>query len=253
VLTVACIVLAGYITQQAAECEAKIVQAVKLALSITQSGDPLNPKHDKTKKEMLKLAQEGIAINPHYRKITPMLGDELAKWGDWKNATWVWESVVGSRPYVVAMMSNIARGYAAVGNVPKALEFLERSKKVQPKAVSVRSLEVILLSRSGKEPQALALARTAFAEKTLDIDMMNAAYVLSVRANDFKFAVETMQARNTAYPDQKVDGLLKIANVQYNFMKDEGTALVSYRTAYESAGKNTATLAQIPQPLQAKL
>jgi O-antigen ligase len=253
VVTVVCLALAAYITQQAAECEAKIVQAVKLSLSITQSGDPLNPKHDKIKKEMLKLAREGIAINPHYRKITPMLGDELAKWGDWKNATWVWESVVGSRPYVVAMMSNIARGHAAVGNMPKAFEFLERAKKIQPKAISVRSLEVILLSRSGKEPQALALARTAFAENTLDIDMMNAAYVLAVRANDFKFAVETMQVRNTAFPDQKVDGLLKIANVQYNFLKDEAAALVSYRAGYASSGKTTATLAQIPLPLQAKL
>ena len=253
VAVMACLVLASYITQQAAECEAKIVQAVKLALSISQSGDPLNPKHDKTKKEMLKLAREGIAINPHYRKITPMLGDELAKWGDWKNATWVWESVVGSRPYVVAMMSNIARGHAAVGNVPKALEFLERAKKIQPKAVSVRSLEVILLSRSGKEAEALVAARTAYAENTLDIDMMNAAYVLGVRANDFKFAVEAMEVRNKAYPDQKVDGLIKIGNVQYNFMKDEASAVASYKAAYESSGKNTATLAQIPAPLQPKL
>jgi hypothetical protein len=83
--------------------------------------------------------------------------------------------------------------------------------------------------------------------------MMNAAYVLAVRANDFKFAIESMEVRNKAYPDQKVDGLIKIGTVQYNFMKDEASALTSFKAAYEASGKNSTTLAQIPQPLQAKL
>ena len=107
---------------------------------------------------MLRLIEEGIAINPHYRKITPMVADELAKWGDWKNAVWIWESVLGSRPYVAAIMTNVARGYAQMGQPDQAMAMLERAKVLQPKALSVRSLEVILLSRNGNEPQALAIA-----------------------------------------------------------------------------------------------
>jgi O-antigen ligase len=253
VVTMACLALATYITQQAAECEKKIVQSVKMALTISQGGNPNSPKNEKTKAEMLQLAREGIAINPHYRKITPMLGDELAKWGDWKNAVWVWESVVGSRPYVVAMMSNIARGKAQIGDVQGALEFLAKAKKIQPKAVSVRSLEVILLSRNAREAEALVLAKQAFADNTLDVDMMNAAHILGVRANDFKFAVQALEARNKAYPEQKVDGLLKIAGIELNYAKDEAKALAAFREAYAASGKSPQVLAQVPEAWQAKL
>jgi O-antigen ligase len=253
ILTLLSIVLAGYISYQASECENKIVTAVKMALTISQGGNPNAPKNDKTKAEMMRIAKEGIAINPHYRKITPMLGDELAKWGDWKNAVWVWESVVGSRPYVIAMMSNVARGYMTLGNNDKAMEYMLRAKKIQPKALSLRSLEVILLSRTGKEPEALRLAKVSFDENTLDSDMINAAHVLAVRASDFPFAIKAMEVRNERMPEQKVDGLLKIAAIQLNYQKDEAKSLDSYRKAYEASGKAPAVLAQVPAAFQPKL
>ncbi len=253
VVSMACLALAAYITQQAAECEQKIVQSVKMALTISQGGNPNSPKNEKTRAEMMQLAREGVAINPHYRKITPMLGDELAKWGDWKNAVWVWESVVGSRPYVVAMMSNIARGKAQIGDVPGALKFLEKAKKIQPKAVSVRSLEVILLSRNAREAEALVLAKQAFADNTLDIDMMNAGHILGVRSSDFKFAVLALETRNKAVPDQKVDGLLKIAGIELNYLKDETKALAAFREAYVASDKSPQVLAQVPEVWRDKL
>ncbi len=246
VATLGCLALAGLISYKAAECEQKIVTAVKTALSISASGTPNNPRFDKMKREMLQTAREGIAINPHYRKITPMLGDELAKWGDWKNAVWVWESVLGSRPYVAAIASNIARGHLALGNLEKSFEFLEKAKVVQPKAVSVRSLEVILLSRSGKEAQALALTRQAFADKSMDVDLMNSAYILGVRASDFEFAIDGLKLRNQAVPQQAVDGWLKIAGVYELHLKDEAKAVDAFREAYVASQKAPAVLAQIP-------
>jgi O-antigen ligase len=246
VATVGCLGLAGYISYKAAECEQKIVQAVKMALSISASGTPNSPRFDKMKREMLQTAREGIAINPHYRKITPMLGDELAKWGDWKNATWVWESVLSSRPYVAAIASNTARGYLAQNNIEKSFEFLEKAKRVQPKAVSVRSLEVILLSRSGKEAQALQLAKQAYADKAMDVDLMNSGYVLGVRASDFSFAIDSLKYRNEAFPAQAVDGWIKIGNVYDQYLKDETKAVEAYRKAFEAGGKAANLLAQIP-------
>lgn len=246
VVTLMCLALAAYISYKAAETERKIVQSVKMALSISASGDPNNPRFDRMKREMLQLAREGIEINPHYRKITPMLGDELAKWGDWKNATWVWESVLGSRPYVAAIASNVARGHLALGNLDKSMEFLEKAKRVQSKAVSVRSLEVILLSRSGKEAQALEIARQAMADKTVDADLMNSAYILGVRASDFPFAIAALTLRNQLIPAQAVDGWLKIGGVYDNYLKDEAKAVEAYRNAYQAANKVPAVLAQIP-------
>jgi O-antigen ligase len=252
-VTVGCLLLAGYISNLAAECERKIVTSVKMALSISQSGDPNSPRFDKLRKEMLQLAKEGIAINPHYRKITPMLGDELAKWGDWKNATWVWESVLGSRPYVAAIASNISRGHLAMGNVGKADEFLQKAKKVQAKAVSVRSLEVIVLTRQGKEAEALQVTRRAFADNVLDNDLMSSAYVLGVRASDFDFAIQAMQKRNQLIPSSAVDGNLKIAGIYEYYLKDESKAIAAYKAAYLASNKNASVLSRIPGAYQAQV
>jgi O-antigen ligase len=252
-----CMTLTIYISQQAAECESKIVRSVKIALTITQSGDFNNPKWDKPKAEMLKLIHEGVAINPHYRKITPMVADEMAKWGDWTNAMWVWESVVGSRPYVIAILSNIARGYVQLGQTDKALETLYRAKKLQPNAPSVRSLEVILLSRSGKEPEATRLVKEYFKDDFYDVDLVNAGYVLGVRAKDWPLALKALELRNKSWPAQAVDGWMKIGNIYASTeVKDEAKALDAYRHALELApekDKLELRTKQIPTMYQARL
>ena len=257
VVMMICLALAAYVSQQAAESESKIVRAVKLALSISQSGDYHNPRWDKTKREMLNLIQEGIELNPHYRKITPMVADELAKWGDWRNAVWIWESVLGSRPYVVAIMSNVARGYAQMGQNDKALEYLKRAKELQPKATSVNSLEVILLSRSGKEAQALKQTRELVASGNFDFDLINAAYVLGARAKDWPFAIKALELRSERWPEQKADGLIKLGNIYASVpeIKDEGKALEAYKAALAAVpeANRAAVRAQIPAPYQARL
>lgn len=256
VASVACLALATYITQQAVECEAKIVQAVKLALTISQSGDYQSPRWDKTKREMLTLIKQGTDINPHYRKITPMVADEMAKWGDWKDAVWVWESVVSSRPYVTAIMSNIARGYAQLGQPDKAFEYLRRAQKLQPDAPSVASLEVILLSRSGKEAEALQIARKRIADGVYDYDMVSAAYTLGVRARDWALALKSLELRNKGWPAQLVDGLLKSGDIYAaTEAKDEAKALAFYQQALAAAPDQdkAATRARIPTIYQPRL
>ena len=250
-----CLALTAYISQQAAATESKIVSAVKMALSISASGDVNNPKWDKTKREMLVLAKDGIAINTHYRKITPMLADELAKWGDWKNAVWVWESVVVSRPYVTAIMSNIARGYAQMGNIDKALEYLARCEKIQPKATSVRSLKVILMSRSGKEPEAALLAQKYMDEGTYDLDLVNAAFVLGMRKSDFAMAIQALELRSKDWPANRLDGYLKLAGIYVNNKKDDAKALAAFKSALELTPEKDrdALRKQIPQQFLARL
>ncbi len=233
VFLMVCLALTAYISQQAAATENKIVSSVKLALSISQSGDYNNPKWDKTKRELLTLARDGIAINTHYRKITPMVADELAKWGDWKNAVWVWESVIVSRPYVVAIMSNIARGYAQTGNNEKALEFLARCEKLQPKATSVRSLKVILMSRTGKEPEAANLAKQYMDDGTYDYDLVSAAYVLGMRKSDFNMAIQGLELRNNSWPASRLDGFLKLGGIYANQKKDDVKAAAAFKSALE--------------------
>jgi O-antigen ligase len=250
-----CLALTAYISQQAAATESKIVSAVKMALSISASGDVNNPKWDKTKRDMLTLAKDGIAINTHYRKITPMVADELAKWGDWKNAIWVWESVVVSRPYVTAIMSNIARGYAQIGNLDKALEYLARCEKLQPKAPSVRSLKVILMSRSGKEAEAAVLAQTYMNEGIYDFDLVNAAFVLGMRKSDFDMAIQALVIRGRDWPASRLDAQLKLAGIYVNNKKDDVKALAAFKTALELTPEKDRDVLrkQIPPQFQARL
>lgn len=230
VATVGCLALASFITQQAAASESLIVRATKLALSVSQSGDYNNPRWIATRQEMLKLIGEGIAINPHYRKITPMVADELAKWGDWENAVWIWESVLGSRPYVAAIMTNVARGYAQMGQPEKAMEMLERAKKIQARAPSVRSLEVILLSRNGNEPRALAIAREDINAGRYDYDMVNTGFVLAMRAQDWDLAIKSIELRTQGWPATKADGDARIGNALIG-KGDVNQALVYFRSA----------------------
>ena len=247
--------LTAYISQQAAATESKIVTAVKMALSISQSGDVNNPKWDKTKRDMLVLAKDGIAINTHYRKVTPMIADEMAKWGDWKNAVWVWESVVLSRPYVVALMSNIARGYSQLGNNEKALEYLARCEKLQPKAVSVRSLKVILMSRTNKEAEAAVLAKKSLDEGIYDYDLLSAVHVLGMRKSDFDMAIKGLEIRNKGWPASRVDGYQKLAQIYTSYKKDDAKAIAAYKSMLEFAPEKDreALRKQIPAQFQASL
>jgi O-antigen ligase len=251
-----CTVLAVYITYLAVVCESRLVRAAKIALNISVSGNPGDPQWQSKKLEMLKLVRQGIAINPHYRKITPMVADELARWGDWDNATWIWESVLGSRPYIVAMLTNAARGHVMAGDYKTAETYLARAKAVQPTAVPVRSLEVQLLVHDGKDAQALALIREAFNNKQYDYNLTNIAYVLGLRTRDWALAIEALTLRNRSWPALAVDGWLRIGHIyaspqvhdeaqaQHAFGAALATAPLAYR---ENVRQN------IPQPYRAKL
>lgn len=246
--SVGCIALAAYITQQAARSEQKIVRATKIALTISARGDFTSPRYDRHKGEVLRLIKEGIDINPHYRKITPMVADELARWGDWRNAIWIWESVLSSRPHVVVIMSNIARGYASIGNPRKALEYLERARKIQPDAPSVRSLEVILLSRTGQDDKALAVAREAVNRGAADYDLLRATSALARRAGDYPLTIRALELLMQGWPETRAAASLELGNLYGGEMGDPDRALQAYRQAMEltpPAGR-AALQSQIP-------
>lgn len=254
-LMVVCLALAGYISQQAMAAEQKLITAVKIALAISASGDASNPKWDTLKNSMMVLTREGVAINPHYRKITPMVADELGRWGDWQNAVWVWESVVSSRPYVVVIMANIARGYAQLGNNAKALSFLARCEKLQPRSVSVRSLKLVLLSRLGQESEALRLAKAYLQEDTYDLDMLNAAYLLGTQNRDAALVIQSLELRQKSFPGGTIDTLLKLADAYAQLENDDARALAYYGQALAAAPADAKEVIrqQIPKAFTSRL
>lgn len=253
--TGACLALAIVIAQRAAESERKLVQAARYAVSISASGDPLNPRFDPWKREMLALAAEGIALNPHYRKITPMVADELARWGDWANATWIWESVLASRPNVVAIISNAARGYSALGQQDRAMAYLERARRIQPQAPAVRSLEVILLARGDQPQLAMQRAQQAMDDGVGDYDLVNAYFILAWRGKDYPLAFRVLEQRMARWPQSRPRGLLQLGLIHAGELKEPAKALEFFRRALAEAppGERAQLLPQVPAEYRAQL
>jgi O-antigen ligase len=237
-VTIGCLVLAAYITQQAAESEHKIVTATKIAMSISASGKPQDPRWDSMKRDMLKNIREGVAINPHYRKITPMVADELAKWGDWKNAVWVWESVTSSRPYVIAIMSNVARGYLSMGDLDRALYWQKRCMELHPDAPSVRSLQIVLLQRQGKLAEVKSAVEKAIADKFFDFDTLNAGYNAAYAAKEWEWAMTLLSLRSKHWPGHRTESELIRANIATTQLKDNSRTLAIYKALWDITPEN---------------
>lgn len=251
----ACLALALFIAQRAAASERKLVTAAKIALAISASGNPHQPRFDDAKRQMLQLAREGIALNPHYRKITPMIADELARWGDWRNALWIWESVLQSRPHVVAILSNAARGYSMVGRNDIAMAYLERARRIQPRAPAVHSLEVALLARSGRQEQAMEKAREALEAGRVDEDLLNSYFLLARDAGDHRLAADLLERRMRLWPQTRPRSNLQLGALYANELQDPVRALEAFRQAVATAppGERQAVLQQVPAAYRAQL
>ena len=229
-------VLALYIGQQAAVCEAKLVRAYKMARTISQSGRPDAPHWESDKAEIPRLVFEAIAINPHYRRITPLIADELAILGDWKNATWIWKSVLDSRPHVVAIMANLSRGYLALGNHEAAISYFNRAQKLQPDAIAVRELYALLLVRSWQFPQATQVVRRLLQENVVDDSVMRLTYMLGSATRDWSLTIHALTIRIQKGSSDVANDWLNLGNV-YNKaeVNDEAQALASYSAALRVA------------------
>lgn len=256
ILTLVCLVMAGYIAQQAAAAERRLVAAVKLALTVSRSEEPSHPRWDPVKARILQLAREGIAINPHYRKITPLVADAMVRWGDWENATWIWESVVDSRPYVAGMLANIARGYIQTGHDDKGMVYLERARALRPNAPMVRSLDVALLSRSGKQNEARHLMRQYLQDGTDDFDLLTTAYLLGLRTKDWPLALQGLALRNQHWPMLAWDGWLKMGDIYaLPEVADDTLALQAYRAAVAAVDESQkdAVRQKVPPSYRSRL
>jgi O-antigen ligase len=133
---IAAVGIAAHVTWLAASAESRLARATRIALSIDASPDPHDPRWLPYKAEMLRDLAEGIRVNPHYRKLTPIAADAMARWGDWKDAIWVWESVLASRPNIAAIQLNVARGYLALGQPDRAQPYLERARRIEEAQMS---------------------------------------------------------------------------------------------------------------------
>jgi hypothetical protein len=225
---VAAIGVAVHITTLAVTAERELVQAARMAITISAQPDPASPRWNEAKTEMFTLLKDGVRINRHYRKLTPIAADEIARWGDWRDAIWVWESVLSSRPYVVAILTNIARGYIAIGQPIRAQEYLQRAEHLQPTARSVRSAEVLFYASVNQDAKALEIGRAALAQGEYDFDILNAMFVIGRRTGDFATAEKAMRLRLQGWDVQRAQGWMQLAEMLDRDMHEPVKAAQAY-------------------------
>ncbi len=220
----------------AVTAETRLVRAAQLAYRISFAGAPDDPRWSAPRQDMLRLVREGIALHPHYRKITPLVADELAAWGDWENARWIWASVLESRPHVVALLANLARAGIHLGDLDQARHYYERALAIRPDAPSLRSIEIMLLLRQGREQDALPRLHTHLASGQVEADLIEYAYVLGLRHKDFALALESQRLRRKLWPGTRIDSWLKTGMVHAGpDLKDRKRALEAFQAAWEAS------------------
>ena len=247
--------LAAYISWQATLAESKLITAAKMALTISASGVPNDPRWDGTKQHMLTLVQEGIAITPHYRKITPTVADQLASWGDWKNAIPIWQSIVSSRPHVAVVLSNIARGHLQLQDIDSAMVYLAKAKAIQADAPSVRSLEVVLLTQTAQEDKALRLARDYLNSSSADAELVNLSISMGTRAKDWPLVIQALKLRGKGSPALASDSWLRIGLIYLDTLNDEAQALQAFKAGIAAAPEmyRDRVRARVPMSVRGKV
>ena len=247
--------LAAYISWQATLAESKLITAAKMALTISASGVPNDPRWDGTKQHMLTLVQEGIAITPHYRKITPTVADQLASWGDWKNAIPIWQSIVSSRPHVAVVLSNIARGHLQLQDIDSAMVYLAKAKAIQADAPSVRSLEVVLLTQTAQEDKALRLAREYLNSSSADAELVNLSISMGTRAKDWPLVIQALKLRGKGSPALASDSWLRIGLIYLDTLNDEAQALQAFKAGIAAAPEmyRDRVRARVPMSVRGKV
>ena len=229
-----CALGAMYVSFQAAACESKLTQAIKISIQIRNSGNPHDQKWEPAKVLLLKLMREGVAINPHYRKLTPIVADALAYWGDWSNAIWIWESVLQSRPQLAGVMANIVRGYVQTGDPLKAQDMIARMRALRPDSITAHSLEVLLWSRNERKLEAASRASVLLHAGLFDRELVQTAYQLGRQLKQPELVITALKAGIRAWPERAVDGWLKLGDFYLSQeLKDEDKAIASYRMAFE--------------------
>jgi len=139
-----------------------------------------------------------------------------------------------------------------MGDQGKAFAYLERAKRIQPNAPTVRSLEVLLLARTGQEAKALAAAKAAMAENIVDYDLANALFVLAWRAGDLALARQALARRVAGWPDSEAEALMQLGRMTAGESGDPAKGIEYYRRglAAASAAERPALLRLVPEAVR---
>lgn len=248
--------LALVIFFQAAQAERLIVRAIHLGNAAARAQKlGQEPPQDLTT-ELLQSVRHGIAINPHYRKLTPIVADQLASRGDWRDAIWIWESIVVSRPYIAAIWSNLAKGYTQTGQYDSAFHALRQWQRLQPDAPGALALKITLLSITGQNALALQEITAAYDQKRFDAALLMSGYAFGLKTRNWPLAIRSLELRIAYWPEQSADGYFRLGKIYADpALHDDAKALTAFRRGWDAVPleQKENYRNQVPQPYRAQM
>ena len=226
--------LTGAITHRAVQAERHLVSAIAESMALANTPAAMSTDRERRHAAMLSAMREGLALNPHYRKLSATVADGVVTMGDWRNAVWIWESVVASRPHIAAIWRNLAQGYSLLGNHNQAQQALAQVQRLQPDRPATRALELTLLSRAGKTAQAVALLQRYAEQPDFNLDMVQVGYALGMQAQQWALAIRSLELLNTTWPELTGDGHFRLGMIYANAdpaVHDPARARAEFRLA----------------------
>ncbi|QTN26489.1 O-antigen ligase family protein [Rhodoferax sp. AJA081-3] len=246
----------AYIVQQAVQAEFKLVRAIHIANRLSRDTGLDVRERNALKAEMLQSIRQGVAVNPHYRKLTAELAEPLAAGGDWRNAVWILESVVASRPHVAALWTGLAMGYSQLGQHDRANGALKQVQRLKPEALPTRTLEVVLLNRSGHQGQAIMRLNESFDQGVFGYDMVQVGYAIGYQAQNWPLAIRSLELRIAAWPQQAADGYFRLGLIYANpAVHEDAKALAAFKSGLLQVPleQRENYRQQVPQPFRDRM
>ena len=255
-LLIVCILLASYVTVQAARAEYRILSAIKLAYMLAQPKLTDEPRSLASWEKVSDEIEEGIAINPHYRKLTSIVGDSTTAIGDWETSARIWESISRSRPNIYAVWSILAVSYSRLGQIDLAFGALKEAQRLRPNALSTASLEIQLLSESGNDGQATEKLNAMFEQGSYNYDLLQLGYSIGYKTKNFGLAIWSLELRNRAVPNEAADGYMRLGKLYADpAVDDVAKALESFKLGLGAVPINQKDnyRQQVPMPFRSLL
>jgi O-antigen ligase len=255
-LLLTCTVITTILTIQAAQAERKIVHALQLTAAAAKSKQPISKDLSPIKTQVLEDVREGVEINPHYRRLTALVAEPFAAAGDWANAVWILESVVASRPHVAALWSGLAQGYSEMGQFEKASHALQQVQRLKPDSTRTRALEISLLSRSGRDNEAVQLLVNQYDRGNFDFEMVQLGYAIGYKTRNWPLVVRSLELRNVNWPALAADGHFRLGKVFLETeIQDRARAVLEFRSGLVAVPTEQKDnyLRQVPKSLSAEI
>jgi O-antigen ligase len=249
-------VLATATATQAIRAEWAIVSSIHRFNHTLQlrNSDPVAARrwHD----EGVALLRDGMARNPHYRKLLSIPSEQLARLGDWENNADVLQHIADSRPNIANVWSNLVLARLELQQGDAAQAALRELARLQPDTERIRDLELLLLTRTGREAEAATKMRDYFARGVVDFDATLLAYSVGLKLQQWDLIDTALRLRAAHWPATAEDSYYRLGQAYVQAGKGfEARAIQAFRDGRDRLppGELSNYLRQLPEAYRAQM